>query len=249
MTELFVSDCHLSAARAPIIERFVGFLQERARRAERLFILGDLFDYWVGDDTQTREFDVVVEALAALNESTPVHFIAGNRDFLIGERFARRTGCRLLPEAHVLKTPSGAADAAVDDAASGATLLMHGDLLCTDDTAYQRYRRVIRHPLTLATIRRLRPAWRRRLAAALRRRSHDAIARKPAAIMDVNDATVAAYMRRYAVRRLIHGHTHRPAIHDFVLDGKPAQRIVLGDWYERGSVLELSRGRPLLLTL
>ena len=237
MTELFVSDCHLSAERAHAIERFIGFLQGRARDAERLFILGDLFDYWIGDDAAAREFDAVVEALAALSESTPVHFIAGNRDFLIGERFARRSGCRLLPQAHVVK------------AQGGATLLMHGDLLCTGDTAYQRYRRVIRHPLTLAAIRRLRPGWRRRLAALLRRRSRDAIRRKPAAIMDVDEATVAAYMRRYAVRRLIHGHTHRPAIHDFTLDGKPAQRIVLGDWYERGSVLELTRGRPALLTV
>ena len=237
MTELFVSDCHLSSERAHAIERFIGFLQGRARHAERLFVLGDLFDYWIGDDDATREFDAVVEALAVLNESTPVHFIAGNRDFLIGERFARRSGCRLLPQTHVVKTQGA------------ATLLMHGDLLCTGDTAYQRYRRVIRHPLTLAAIRRLRPGWRRRLAALLRRRSRDAIRRKPAAIMDVDEATVAAYMRRYAVRRLIHGHTHRPAIHDFTLDGKPAQRIVLGDWYERGSVLELKRGRPTLLTI
>ena len=237
MTELFVSDCHLSAERAHAIERFIGFLHGRARHAERLFILGDLFDYWIGDDAPAREFDAVVQALATVSESTPVHFIAGNRDFLIGERFARRSGCRLLPQEHVIET-------------QGATvLLMHGDLLCTGDTAYQRYRRVIRHPLTLAAIHRLRPAWRRRLAVLLRRRSRDAIRRKPAAIMDVDETTVAACMRRHAVRRLIHGHTHRPAIHDFVLDGEPAQRIVLGDWYERGSVLELTHGRPTLLTI
>lgn len=238
MTELFVSDCHLSAERASAIERFIGFLRERARHAERLFILGDLFDYWIGDDAEAREYDGVIEALARLNESTPVHFIAGNRDFLIGEGFARRSGCRLLPETHVLETQGGTA------------LLMHGDLLCTRDAAYQRYRRIIRHPLALAAIRRLRPGWRRRSGLFLRRRSRDAVARKPGAIMDVDEATVTAYMRRYAVRLLIHGHTHRPAIHDFVLDGEPAQRIVLGDWYERASVLELTRGRrPALLPL
>lgn len=237
MTELFVADCHLSPGRPHAIERFVGFLRERARHAERLYILGDLFDYWIGDDAPAREFEGVVEALATLAGSTSVHFIAGNRDFLIGERFARRTGCRLLPEAHVIDTETG------------PTLLMHGDLLCTDDTAYLRYRRIVRHPLTLAAIRSLRPGWRRRLAQTLRRNSRRAIGRKPPAIMDVNQKTVIAYMRGYAVRRLIHGHTHRPAIHDLTVDGEPAQRIVLGDWYERGSVLELGQGRLTRLTL
>ena len=229
MTALFVSDCHLSPERPHIMDCFAGFLRGRAKRAEQLFILGDLFDYWIGDDDPAEEFTDVIEALAGLSASVPVYFIAGNRDFMVGARFAQRTGCRLLPDMHILD-------------ADHPTLLMHGDLLCTADTGYQRYRRVIRHPLTMAAVRRLRPGWRRRLALSLRQKSRNAMTRKSEATMDVEQHTVTAYMRRFSVRRLIHGHTHRPAIHDFTMDGEPAQRIVLGDWYEQGSVLELDGG-------
>lgn len=230
MSALFVSDCHLSPERPHIMDCFAGFLQGRARRAEQLFILGDLFDYWIGDDDPAEEFADVFRALAALGARIPVWFIAGNRDFMAGAQFARRTGCRLLPDTHVFN-------------ADRPTLLMHGDLLCTADTGYLRYRRIVRHPLTMAAARRLRLNWRRRIALSLRRNSRRAMAGKSEAVMDVEQRTVAAYMRRFSVRRLIHGHTHRPAIHDFTLDGEPAQRIVLGDWYEQGSVLELDNGR------
>lgn len=230
MSALFVSDCHLSPERPHIMDCFTGFLQGRARRADQLFILGDLFDYWIGDDDPAEEFAGVFRALAALGARIPVWFIAGNRDFMAGAQFARRTGCRLLPDTHVLN-------------ADRPTLLMHGDLLCTADTGYLRYRRIVRHPLAMAAARRLRLNWRRRIALSLRQTSRRAMAGKSEAVMDVEQRTVTAYMRRFSVRRLIHGHTHRPAIHDFTLDGEPAQRIVLGDWYEQGSVLELDGGR------
>jgi len=230
MSALFVSDCHLSPERPHIMDCFAGFLRGRARRAGQLFILGDLFDYWIGDDDPAEEFAGVFRELAALGARIPVWFIAGNRDFMAGAQFARRTGCRLLPDLHVFN-------------ADRPTLLMHGDLLCTADITYQRYRRVIRHPLTMAAARRL--FW--RSDSAMRRRqsslSRRAMAGKSEAVMDVEQRAVTACMRRFSVRRLIHGHTHRPAIHDFTLDGEPAQRIVLGDWYEQGSVLELDNGR------
>ena len=230
MTALFVSDCHLSPERPHIMDCFAGFLRGRARRADQLFILGDLFDYWVGDDDPAEEFAGVFRALAELGARIPVYFIAGNRDFMAGAQFARRTGCRLLPDLHVLD-------------ADRPTLLMHGDLLCTADTGYQRYRRIIRHPLAMAAARRLKLDWRRRIALSLRQSSRRAMAGQSETVSDVEQRAVTACMRRFSVRRLIHGHTHRPAIHDFTVDGEPAQRIVLGDWYEQGSVLELDNGR------
>jgi len=227
---LFIADLHLAPERPATIERFLGFLDGRARRAERLFILGDLFDAWIGDDDDAPPYARIRSALRALSASgVSCLLMHGNRDFLIGRRFARDTGCRLLADPH--RT----------DLAGAPTLLMHGDLLCTGDLAYQRFRRRVRNPL----VRRLflwKPLERRRaIAADYRRRSGAATALKAETIMDVNPSEVERRLRRSGATRLIHGHTHRPADHHFELDGRAVSRLVLADWHEdRGEALVVS---------
>ena len=223
---LFVSDLHLDGCRPEQLGAFVAFLRGPARRAQALYILGDLFDVWVGDDAMTGEWAPVLDGLRALSDAgVAVSALHGNRDFLLGEAFARRTGVRLLP-------PRG-----VVDVHGTPTLIEHGDLLCIDDAAYQRYRRLLRHPATLALLRSIPKGGRARLARRLRAASARALAAKSMQIMDVNPAEVRRVMRAAGVRRLIHGHTHRPAVHRFALDGACAVRAVLGDWYERRSWL------------
>lgn len=228
---LFVADLHLDARRAAPVAAFADFLTAEARRAEALYILGDLFEAWIGDDDPA---DGLAEALAGVRQlaasGVAVRFLHGNRDFLVGAEFAQRTGMELLPERQVI------------DLYGTPTLIEHGDLLCTDDVAYQRYRRRIRHPAVLAALRRLPRAWRMRMAQRLRQVSAQAVADKSMRIMDVNEGTVKAAMRAAGVRTMIHGHTHRPAVHRFELDGAAAARAVLGDWYEQGSWLVADAG-------
>ncbi len=229
---LFISDLHLSPQRPATVELFLGFLAGRARRAERLYILGDLFDAWIGDDDDAPPHPAIIAALRSLSDQgTEVLFQRGNRDFLIGGRFAKLSGCRLLD------------DPVTVDLYGRQTLLMHGDLLCTDDVPYQKFRRKARNPWfqRLFLLRSLKK--RRRIAADYRRRSGEAVAAKTAAIMDVNQGAVEGAMRQAGVDLLIHGHTHRPARHAFALDGKAAVRWVLSDWQpERGEALRVTPG-------
>ncbi len=226
---LFISDLHLDGERPHIIRRFLEFLRDEAGRAEALYILGDLYEYWIGDDAPAEALQPTIQGLAALGRSgVPVYFMHGNRDFLVGSRFARESGCRLLPETSVI------------DLYGERTLIMHGDTLCTDDKAYQSFRAKIRNPIVRRALLLLIVNMRRKLARRLRERSQNATGVKTAEIMDVNLKAVVEAMRNHGVRRLIHGHTHRPAVHDFEVDGSPATRIVLGDWYEQGSVLRCS---------
>ena len=217
---LFISDLHLSAERPQAIELFLRFTRDRARQVEALYILGDLFDAWIGDDDGA----LAVAVRGALHDLTAagvsVFFQGGNRDFLIGTRFAERTGVRLLP------------DYAVVDLYGTSTLLTHGDLLCSDDLDYQKARLMLRNPAFVADFLAKPLPARAALAAEYRRRSGEATSLKAEDIMDVNADSVAQEMRRHRVRRLIHGHTHRPAIHAMTLDGAPAERIVLADWHE-----------------
>jgi UDP-2,3-diacylglucosamine hydrolase len=224
---LFVSDLHLAPERPATVDLFLGFLRHRAREAERLFILGDLFDAWIGDDDDTPPYPQIRRGIKKLTRSgTCCHLMHGNRDFLLGRRFAGDTGCTLL------------ADPTRLEIAGEPTLLMHGDLLCTDDVPYQRFRRRIRNPIMIRLFLWRSLAKRRAIAADYRTKSGAATARKAEDIMDVNQATVADFMRRHRVRRLIHGHTHRPADHRLELDGAPAIRSVLAEWHEeRGEVL------------
>ncbi len=213
------------------------FLRERALAGDALYILGDLFDYWIGDDAPLGPLEPAVECLRETSAQVPTYFIHGNRDFLIGDRFARDSGCRLLDTAEVV------------DLHGRRTLLMHGDLLCTDDRAYQRYRKLVRNPVSRRLIPSLPLSTRLSIAQRLRSVSKQAVSSKKPEIMDVSNDAVANYMRKFEVDQLIHGHTHRPGVHTAKVGGQKWRRIVLGDWYERGSLLVVKDGEPELEVL
>lgn len=222
----FISDLHLDPERPAITELFLDFLAGPVRSGDALYILGDLFEAWVGDDDDAPALQPVLEGLAACtNAGLPVFVMTGNRDFLLGEGFAARTGCRLLP------------DPSVVDLYGEPTLLMHGDALCTDDLEYQQFRHLVRDAGWQRQFLAKPLVERRRMAAGLRETSRQRTARKALEIMDVNQDAVLSALHEHRVRRLIHGHTHRPATHELTVDGTAATRIVLGDWYEQGSVL------------
>lgn len=237
-TTLFISDLHLSDERPAITAQFLDFLRSRAAGAVALYILGDLFEVWLGDDAVAPGYRPVLEGLHKLTDmSVPVYVMHGNRDFLIGGGFARQSGCRLI------------ADPTVIELNGERTLLMHGDTLCTDDVEYQNLRTHLRNSRTQNTFLALPIEQRLIEAKKYRTESRERSRYKPEEIMDVNQQTVAATMRENDVRQLIHGHTHRPAIHSFSLDGLAARRIVLGDWYEQGSVLSCGPSGCLLENL
>jgi UDP-2,3-diacylglucosamine hydrolase len=226
MTTLFISDLHLEPSRPAITTLFLAFLEQRARQAEALYILGDLFEAWIGDDDDSELGQQVASGLRALADSgVPVCFLHGNRDFLLGERFAAVSGLQLLPESVVINL------------AGEPVLLLHGDTLCIDDVEYQTFRAQVRDPAWQARTLALPLAQRRTLASQLRETSRQAIQQKAEDITDVNRDEVDRVMRAHRVERLIHGHTHRPAIHEWTLDRQPRRRAVLGDWYAQGSVL------------
>jgi UDP-2,3-diacylglucosamine hydrolase len=231
VTTLFISDLHLDDARPRIVEDFERFCAGEARDADALYILGDLFEAWVGDDDPSTAGAFVAEKLKSLADSgVPVSFIRGNRDFLLGDDYARRSGMTILP------------DPAVVMLHGEPTLVLHGDLLCTDDTAYQQFRAQTRDPRWqaqfLAQPLQARLAFAAQARAASKARYGELQASgQSETITDVAPATVQEWFKRYGVRRMIHGHTHRPAIHD---EGGGNKRIVLGDWYEQGSVLRVN---------
>lgn len=228
MTTLFVADLHLRAEAPSITEVFLRFLQERARQAEGLYILGDLYEYWIGDDAGVPAHRKTVEALATVSAAgVPVYVCRGNRDFLLGDGFARAAGCQLLPD-----------DGEVIDLHGTPTLVMHGDALCTDDVEHQEFRKIALDPQVQARLLGLPIEQRDEMARMLREKSKSNLSRMAENIMDVNPQTVEKAMRERGVRRLIHGHTHRPDFHNLEIDGEPAERIVLSDWHAgKGSVL------------
>ncbi|MET0917699.1 MAG: UDP-2,3-diacylglucosamine diphosphatase [Burkholderiales bacterium] len=225
---LFISDLHLSPARPALVAAFESFCAAPARAAAGLYVLGDLFDQWVGDD-QLRE-PMAARIAAALrgvaDSGVPVGIIVGNRDFLMGKRFADAAGATLLPEQIVV------------DVAGTPTLLMHGDELCTSDVAYQRFRRISHDRRWQRSFLALPYAVRRGVANWLRRKSREATANKPEDILDVESSAVDTAFRKANVARIVHGHTHRPAHHRLVVDGRACERYVLADWYDRGTYLE-----------
>jgi UDP-2,3-diacylglucosamine hydrolase len=238
MAVLFISDLHLDPARPDGIASFREFCATTARDADEVYVLGDLFEAWIGDDDDDPGLEPVVAALADLTRrGVPCHFMHGNRDFLAGAGFSRRTGCRLLGEFERVELYGR------------PVLLTHGDLLCTDDVRYLELRRQLRDPAWQREFLAKSLGDRRRAAAELRRLSQAEMAVKPEAIMDVNENAVRDTMRRFDVRVLLHGHTHRPAIHRFELDGQPAERIVLNDWYGPGGYLRWDRSGPRLASL
>jgi UDP-2,3-diacylglucosamine hydrolase len=224
---LFISDLHLDPERPAITELFLDLLNTRARNTDAIYILGDLFEAWIGDDDHSPINQAVCKGLGdCASTGTPVFVMHGNRDFLLGEEFAKACSCTLLD------------DPALIDLYGTPTLLMHGDMLCTDDTEYMSFRRMVRDPQWQAELLSKSLQERRMIASDMRNQSRQQTGGKPESIMDVNDDAVRDVMSTYNVQRLIHGHTHRPAVHDLLLADMPAQRIVLGDWYEQGSLLE-----------
>jgi UDP-2,3-diacylglucosamine hydrolase len=235
---LFVSDLHLDAARPATTRAFLELLEGPARRAEALYVLGDLFEAWVGDDDPGEPGASVCAALKALSGSgVPVFLMRGNRDFLYGQCMAERCAATLLP------------DPCVVSLYGVPTLLMHGDLLCTDDTAYQAFRLQVRDPAWQQRFLAQPLAARQAFAAQARAASREHQQGASESIMDVTPAAVAETMARFGVSRLIHGHTHRPAMHALLVDQRPAQRIVLGDWYDQGSLLWVGPDGLVLETL
>jgi UDP-2,3-diacylglucosamine hydrolase len=236
-SSLFVSDLHLSEERPEANERFIAFMEDTARQAAALYVLGDLFEYWIGDDDLGEPFNAVMTGFFArlVRGSVPVFLMHGNRDFLMGERFCRATGAELL------------ADPAVVDVGGVKTLLMHGDTLCTDDLDYQGWRRTARSPAWQQQFLSQPLEARRRTVGALRDKSREVIQAKPAEIMDVNESAVREAFRGHGVTRLIHGHTHRPGRHEMEVDGRRCERWVLPDWYGPGGYLEVSGGKPRLV--
>jgi len=225
---LFISDLHLHAGLPAAIRQFEAFLDTEARDCSGLYILGDLFETWIGDDDDEAARDQVCVALKALTRSgVPCRVQHGNRDFLMGTGFVSRTGCELLADPSVL-VHGGL-----------RCVISHGDTLCTQDVGYQRLRKVVRNRAVQRPWLALPLGARRGLAAFARRRSHDHLRRKPEAILDVTPAAVEALLRTTGADVLIHGHTHRPGVHSLTVDGRDCARIVLGDWYEQGSVLAL----------
>lgn len=229
MATLFISDLHLDPSRPQITELFENYLaSDEVRHADALYILGDLVEAWIGDDDDAELPQRIAAATRAVSDAgVPVYFMVGNRDFLLGEAFAQRAGLTLLD------------DGTVHDIHHRPTLLMHGDVLCTDDIAYQAVRRQVRNPEWQKQILSMPLEARRTFAAKAREDSKVHTGSTIESIMDVNGDAVVEVMRKMGVMRLIHGHTHRPAVHAFELDGKAAERIVLGDWYEQGSVLRV----------
>ena len=226
MHRIFVSDLHLCPTRPAINQTFFEFLRGPAAQAEALYILGDLFEYWAGDDDDDTFNASVRAALRALSgRGVGIFLMHGNRDFLIGARFAAACGAQLLPDPTLL------------DLYGTRTLLMHGDTLCTDDAGYQEFRAQVRNPAFQDQFLGQSLARRKEIIAGLRAENAAEKEQKSAAIMDVTIATVEAELRKYGYPRLIHGHTHRPALHQHVVDGHRCERWVLDDWYASGSCL------------
>lgn len=234
---LFISDLHLDPSRPAVTALFREFLDTEAREAGALYILGDLFEAWIGDDA-VPPGDPTLAALRELTASgVPVHVMRGNRDFLLGPGFEAATGATLLAEPTVIRIDGE------------RVLLMHGDVLCIDDTEYQAFRRMVRDPdwqaafLSLSIEQRIARAREARDESSGRNQSIDDY------LMDVNPGEVNRAMAEHGVHRLIHGHTHRPAIHELGTRPGEKQRIVLGDWYDQGSVLRWTRGHFALRSL
>jgi len=223
---LFISDLHLDSNLPELKDLFLRFMHEQAPLADAVYILGDLFEAWVGDDDDRQGTQFFIDELRGLSEQgIPLFVMSGNRDFLFADGFAKRCNCALLPDPTVINlygTP---------------TLLMHGDSLCTDDVKHQESRKLLRSADWKSRFLSQPLSERIKQAKEYRSMSRKHIKDAPDAIMDVNQEAVISAMQKHGVLQLIHGHTHRPAIHSLEIDGKAAKRIVLGDWNTHGSVL------------
>ena len=222
MSYCFISDLHLNQDRPDITKAFLNFLENTACKAEKLYILGDLFEAWIGDDDQNQFISEIQNALIRINKTTKVLFMHGNRDFLIGPDFASSAGMKILT------------DPVVEEMFGDPVLLMHGDLLCTEDIDYQKFRKVSRDIKWQKEFLSKPLAERRIIAQNLRGASKEATGKKKEEIMDVSECEVIKIIQESSVSLLIHGHTHRPNSHSIALEKHTAKRIVLGDWDEYG---------------
>ena len=231
MATLFISDLHLDDRRPETTALLHQFLQDEAVNADALYILGDLFEFWLGDDVQSEcSAEVAISLSRLTDKGVPCYFMHGNRDFLLQEDYAKLAGMTLLPEEHVA------------DLYGEQVLLMHGDSLCTDDIPYQQFRALVRDPAWQQDFLSKTPQERLQVALQARDASTEHKGNVTMDIMDVNPGEVIAAFERHGVSRMIHGHTHRPATHDLEVNGQTVQRIVLGDWYTQSSVLRVQPG-------
>jgi len=225
----FIADLHLSESRPDISACFLRFLKNDAIHAEKLYILGDLFEAWVGDDDDSAYLSTISKALSTLaSYGTKIYYIHGNRDFLLGKRYAKRASITLLPEIDLIELYGQ------------EVVIMHGDTLCTHDVDYQAFRKKSRTWWWQMAIKSLPLFLRKKIAADYRKKSSAATALKAQDIMDVTPSEVIDCLEQYQSQLLIHGHTHRPAVHELTANNKTATRVVLGDWYEQGAWLKVS---------
>jgi len=225
----FIADLHLAQNRPDITACFLRFLKNEAAQAQHLYILGDLFEAWIGDDDDSEYLTTIAEALTALSTlGTTIYYIHGNRDFLLGQRFAKKSAMILLPEIDLI------------DLYGENVVIMHGDTLCTRDIGYQKFRKKSRSWWWQAIIKSLPLFIRKKIANDYRKKSAAATATKSQDIMDVTPDEVVKCLEDYHSQLLIHGHTHRPAVHELKANNKDAKRIVLGDWYEQGAWLKVT---------
>lgn len=237
MSTLFIADLHLSEDEPAITAGFIHFMRQKAASADALYILGDLFESWIGDDDMTPLHQQVAAAIkSVVDAGTPCYFIHGNRDFLLGQRFASQSGMVLLPETYLL------------ECYGRRILIMHGDTLCTDDAGYQAFRAKVHKPWLQKLFLALPLFIRRRIAARMRAGSQAANSNKSMSIMDVNPQAVAETLAQFQIQWLIHGHTHRPAIHELTVHQQPAFRCVLGAWHQQGSMIEVTPERVELIS-
>ncbi|WP_371377407.1 UDP-2,3-diacylglucosamine diphosphatase [Thalassotalea aquiviva] len=228
-TTYFIADLHLTQERQDITDCFLSFLREQAPKAEKLYILGDFFEYWVGDDDDNPFVLSMAKELKALADTgTEIFFIHGNRDFLLGAKYAEKSGMTLLPESTVI------------DLYGQKTLIMHGDTLCTNDVQYQKFRKKSRSWWWQLIVKNLPLKVRKNIANNYRMQSAEQKSKLKLEIMDVTQSEVESELQKAKCQLLIHGHTHRPNVHQFELNGKQAKRIVLGDWYEQGAWLKVT---------
>lgn len=225
----FIADLHLAENRPDITQCFLDFLKNEAIKAQSLYILGDLFEAWIGDDDDSTYLTTIAKALTTLSSfGTNIFYIHGNRDFLLGQGFAKKSAMTLLKEVDLI------------DLYGKHVVIMHGDTLCTRDVAYQKFRKKSRSWWWQTMIKSLPLFVRKKIAADYRKKSAAATATKSQEIMDVTPEEVVKCLEKYQSQLLIHGHTHRPAIHELTANKQKAQRIVLGDWYEQGSWLKVT---------
>jgi UDP-2,3-diacylglucosamine hydrolase len=236
----FISDLHISESQPEITRQFIDFLEKSVKDTDALYILGDLFEYWIGDDNPNLFYNPIILALnnyTAGGSGIPTYFIHGNRDFLIGDIFAKKTGIKILKDPSIIK---------INDE---KIMISHGDIFCTDDCEYQITRKLTRDPEWQKMMLKKSIAERINFARESRDKSKDHTKYLDENITDVNQDEINKTFQKNNITKLIHGHTHKPAIHDTLINDIPHQRLVLGDWYEQGSVLNWDESGPNLVTL